>query len=154
LAKETLDALTKSKDFIEGKLDETRFKNSYYYNILKAVSEREEFKSVGQVARARLLDALNMYTDDKEDDAKILSALETAFNEPEIKKIRAKMDAEANPNSVRDKLLKDLTELINGDKNLKEGGFKYQKAQKALRDAYDLALKEANELIANNNNPS
>ena len=154
LAEEILDALTKSKDFIEGKLDETKFKNNYYYYTLKAVSEREEFKSVGQVARDRLIGALNMYTDDKDDDAKILSALETAFIDTEIQKIIEKMKEEANPISTRDKLLIDLTSLINEDKSLKEGGFKYQKAQKALRDAYDLALKEANELIADNKNPS
>ena len=154
LAEEILDALTKSKDFIEGKLDETKFKNNYYYYTLKAVSEREEFKSVGQVARDRLLDALKMYIDDKEEDAKILSALETAFIDAEIQKIIEKMKEEANPISTRDKLLIDLTSLINEDKSLKEGGFKYQKSQKALRDAYDLALKEANELIADNKNPS
>lgn len=154
LAEEILGAIAKSKDFIEGKIDETKFKNSYYYYLLKAVSEREEFKSVNQESRVRLLDALKMYAEDTEDDAKILSALETAINDSEIQKIIKKMEEEANPSSTRDKLLTDLTELINGDKKLKEGGFKYQKAQKALRDAYDLALKEAKELIADKKNPS
>ena len=151
LGEETLDALTKSKDFIEGKIDETKFKNNYYYYKLKPVLEREEFKSVGQVARDRLKAALRMYEEDKEADSTILSALETAYNDPEIKKIIDKMQEESNPKQIRDKLLEDLTGLINEDKSLKESGFKYQKAQKALRDAYDLALKEANDLIAKEN---
>ena len=76
------------------------------------------------------------------------------MNDDAIKGFIKKIEEEKNPSLTRDKLLEDLTTLINEDKKLKEGGFKYQKAQKALRDAYDLALKEANELIGENKNPT
>lgn len=84
----------------------------------------------------------------------VYRTLGEVMNDEAVKKFSTKIQIENNPNYTRDKLLTDLNELINADKELKEGGFKHQKAQKALRDAYDLALQEAKDFIANNDKPT
>ena len=149
LVEEVLDAITHAKGFMEASIGETKYKNNYYYYLLKAIEAHEDYKDVGQTSKQRVTDALKMYTDGEEDEEKILAAFEEALNDSAIKKIKDKIEKNANPNEIRDKLLEDLTELINQDKNLRESGFKYQKAQKSLRDAYDLAFKEAKELLEN-----
>ncbi|WP_296115061.1 hypothetical protein [uncultured Anaerococcus sp.] len=149
LVEEVLDAMTHAKDFMEAGISETKYKNNYYYYLLKAIEAHEDYKDLGQTSKQRLTDALKMYTDGEEDDEKILAAFEEALNDSAIKKIKEKIEKDKNPNEIRDKLLEDLTELIDQDKNLRESGFKYQKAQKSLRDAYDLAFKEAKELLEN-----
>ena len=149
LVEEVLDAITHAKGFMEASIGETKYKNNYYYYLLKAIEAHEDYKDVGQTSKQKVTDALKMYTDGEEDEEKILAAFEEALNDSAIKKIKDKIEKNANPNEIRDKLLEDLTELINQDKNLRESGFKYQKAQKSLRDAYDLAFKEAKELLEN-----
>lgn len=149
LVEEVLDAMTHAKDFMEAGISETKYKNNYYYYLLKAIEAHEDYKDLGQTSKQRLTDAIKMYTDGEEDDEKILAAFEEALNDSAIKKIKEKIEKDKNPNEIRDKLLEDLTELIDQDKNLRESGFKYQKAQKSLRDAYDLAFKEAKELLEN-----
>ena len=152
-AKDLMDALAHAKGLLEGKISEKEYLSNKYYHILKTLSKHKGYKEINQVSRKKLEDALKLYEESSDKEA-IFKALDEAMNDDAIKGFIKKIEEEKNPSLTRDKLLEDLTNLINEDKKLKEGGFKYQKAQKALRDAYDLALKEANELIGENKNPT
>lgn len=151
-AESILESLTKSRDFIEDKISKKAYLIFEYTRTLEEIKNHKDYKSLNQALRKRLENALALaYKGGDEDE--IFRALDEVMNDDAIKAFIKKIELEKNPNKVRDKLLIDLTNLINEDKKLKEGGFKYTKAQKALRDAYDLALKEAKDLIADNKNP-
>lgn len=155
-AKDILDLINNARDFIEGKITEKKYLSNYYYHTLKALKtykNGEEFKNLPQALRDKLDKALELY-ETSSDEKAVFSALDAVWIEKEIQAIIKKMELERNPNVTRDKLLEDLNNLIAEDKKLKEGGFKYQKAQKVLRDAYDQALKEATDFIQNNDKPT
>ena len=152
-AKEVLESLNKAKDFIESKIKEKEYLIYEYTKKLNEIKNHKDYKNLNQAIRKRLEDALVLAGKGGDKD-EIFRALDEVMGDASIKEFIKKMEAEKNPNITRDKLLTDLTNLINEDKKLKEGGFKYQKAQKALRDAYDVALKEATDFIRDNKNPS
>lgn len=155
-ASEILDALNHAKNFMDGKISKEKYLSNKYYYILKAVREyknREEYNKLPQALRDKLDKALDLYNSSGDEKA-VFSALDAVWQEKEIQEIIKKMEWEKNPNKTRDKLLEDLNNLIAEDKKLKEGSFKYKKAQKVLRDAYDLAFKEATDFIKNNNKPT
>ena len=151
--KDLLDAIKAARNLLDGKISEKAYLNNKYYHILKTLTKHKDYKTINQASRERLEKALKLYRESTDEDA-VYKALDEVMNDPSIKEFIKKVEDEKNPNLTRDKLLEDLTTLINQDKKLKEGGFKYQKAQKALRDAYDLALKEAKDLIANKEKPT
>lgn len=151
--KDLLDAIKAARNLLDGKISEKAYLNNKYYHILNTLTKHKDYKTINQASRERLEKALKLYREST-DEEKVFKALDEVMNDPSIKEFIKKVEDEKNPNLTRDKLLEDLTTLINQDKKLKEGGFKYQKAQKALRDAYDLALKEAKDLIANKENPT
>ena len=155
-AKDLLDSINNAKDFMDGKISKEKYLSNKYYYILKAVREYkngEEYKKLPQALRQKLDDALKLY-ETSSDEKAVFSALDAVWQEKEIQEIIKKIEWEKNPNKTRDKLLEDLNNLIAEDKKLKEGSFKYKKAQKALRDAYDLAFKEATDFINKNDKPS
>ena len=155
-AADLLDSINNARDFMDGKISKEKYLSNKYYHILKAVREyknKEEYNKLPQVLRKKLDDALERY-ETSSDEKAVFSALDAVWREKEIQAIIKKMELERNPNVTRDKLLEDLNNLIAEDKKLKEGGFKYQKAQKVLRDAYDQALKEATDFIQNNDKPT
>lgn len=155
-AKDLLDSINNAKDFMDGKISKEKYLSNKYYYILKAVREYkngEEYKKLSQALRQKLDDALKLY-ETSSDEKAVFSALDAVWQEKEIQEIIKKIEWEKNPNKTRDKLLEDLNNLIAEDKKLKEGSFKYKKAQKALRDAYDLALSEAKDFINKNDKPS
>lgn len=151
--KDLLDAIKAARNLLDGKISEKAYLNNKYYHILKTLTKHKDYKTINQASRERLEKALKLYRESTDEDA-VYKALDEVMNDSSIKEFIKKVEDEKNPNLTRDKLLEDLTTLINQDKKLKEGGFKYQKAQKALRDAYDLALKEAKDLIANKEKPT
>ena len=151
--KDLLDAIKAARNLLDGKISEKAYLNNKYYHILNTLTKHKDYKTINQASRERLEKALKLYREST-DEEKVFKALDEVMNDSSIKEFIKKVEDEKNPNLTRDKLLEDLATLINQDKKLKEGGFKYQKAQKALRDAYDLALKEANDLIANKKNPT
>lgn len=151
-AEAILESLSKSRDFIEDKISKKTYLIFEYTRTLEEIKNHKDYKSLNQALRKRLEDALDLAHKGGDED-EIFRALDEVMNDDSIKAFIKKIELEKNPNKVRDKLLIDLTNLINEDKKLKEGSFKYTKAQKALRDAYDLALKEAKDLIADNKNP-
>lgn len=151
-AEAILESLSKSRDFIEDKISKKAYLIFEYTRTLEEIKNHKDYKSLNQALRKRLEDALDLAHKGGDED-EIFRALDEVMNDDSIKAFIKKIELEKNPNKVRDKLLIDLTNLINEDKKLKEGSFKYTKAQKALRDAYDLALKEAKDLIADNKNP-
>ena len=151
-AEAILESLSKSRDFIEDKISQKAYLIFEYTRTLEEIKNHKDYKSLNQALRKRLEDALDLAHKGGDED-EIFRALDEVMNDDSIKAFIKKIELEKNPNKVRDKLLIDLTNLINEDKKLKEGSFKYTKAQKALRDAYDLALKEAKDLIADNKNP-
>lgn len=151
--KDLLDAIKAARNLLDGKISEKAYLNNKYYHILKTLTKHKDYKTINQASRERLEKALKLYREST-DEEKVFKALDEVMNDSSIKEFIKKVEDEKNPNLTRDKLLEDLTTLINQDKKLKEGGFKYQKAQKALRDAYDLALKEAKDLIANKEKPT
>lgn len=151
-AEAILESLSKSRDFIEDKISKKTYLIFEYTRTLEEIKNHKDYKSLNQALRKRLEDALDLAHKGGDEDV-IFRALDEVMNDDSIKAFIKKIELEKNPNKVRDKLLIDLTNLINEDKKLKEGSFKYTKAQKALRDAYDLALKEAKDLIADNKNP-
>ena len=155
-AKDLLDSINNAKDFMDGKISKEKYLSNKYYYILKAVREYkngEEYKKLPQALRQKLDDALKLY-ETSSDEKAVFSALDAVWQEKEIQEIIKKIEWEKNPNKTRDKLLEDLNNLIAEDKKLKEGSFKYKKAQKALRDAYDQAFKEATDFINKNDKPS
>lgn len=155
-AKDLLDSINNAKDFMDGKISKEKYLSNKYYYILKAVREYkngEEYKKLPQALRQKLDDALKLY-ETSSDEKAVFSALDAVWQEKEIQEIIKKIEWEKNPNKTRDKLLEDLNNLIAEDKKLKEGSFKYKKAQKALRDAYDLALSEAKDFINKNDKPT
>ena len=155
-AAEILDALNHAKNFMDGKISKEKYLSNKYYYILKAVRDyknQEEYRKLPQALRDKLDKALDLYNSSGDEKA-VFSALDAVWQEKEIQEIIKKMEWEKNPNKTRDKLLEDLNNLIAEDKKLKEGSFKYKKAQKVLRDAYDLAFKEATDFIKNNNKPT
>lgn len=151
--KDLLDAIKAARNLLDGKISEKAYLNNKYYHILNTLTKHKDYKTINQASRERLEKALKLYREST-DEEKVFKALDEVMNDSSIKEFIKKVEDEKNPNLTRDKLLEDLTTLINQDKKLKEGGFKYQKAQKALRDAYDLALKEAKDLIANKEKPT
>lgn len=151
-AEAILESLSKSRDFIEDKISQKAYLIFEYTRTLEEIKNHKDYKSLNQALRKRLEDALDLAHKGGDED-EIFRALDEVMNDDSIKAFIKKIELEKNPNKIRDKLLIDLTNLINEDKKLKEGSFKYTKAQKALRDAYDLALKEAKDLIADNKNP-
>lgn len=152
--KDLLDAIKAARNLLDGKISEKAYLNNKYYHILNTLTKHKDYETtINQASRQRLEKALKLYRESTDEEA-VFKALDEVMNDPSIKEFIKKVEDEKNPNLTRDKLLEDLTTLINQDKKLKEGGFKYQKAQKALRDAYDLALKEAKDLIANKKNPT
>lgn len=151
-AESILESLSKSRDFIEDKISQKAYLIFEYTRTLEEIKNHKDYKSLNQALRKRLEDALDLAHKGGDED-EIFRALDEVMNDDSIKAFIKKIELEKNPNKVRDKLLIDLTNLINEDKKLKESSFKYTKAQKALRDAYDLALKEAKDLIADNKNP-
>lgn len=151
--KDLIDAIKAARNLLDGKISEKAYLNNKYYHILKTLTKHKDYKTINQASRERLEKALKLYRESTDEDA-VYKALDEVMNDSSIKEFIKKVEDEKNPNLTRDKLLEDLTTLINQDKKLKEGGFKYQKAQKALRDAYDLALKEAKDLIANKEKPT
>lgn len=151
--KDLLDAIKAARNLLDGKISEKAYLNNKYYHILNTLTKHKDYKTINQASRERLEKALKLYRESTDEEA-VFKALDEVMNDPYIKEFIKKVEDEKNPNLTRDKLLEDLTTLINQDKKLKEGGFKYQKAQKALRDAYDLALKEAKDLIANKEKPT
>lgn len=155
-AKDILDLIDHARDFIEGKITEEKYLGNYYYHTLKALKtykNGEEYKNLPQALREKLDKALAFYNESSDEKA-VFSALDAVWREDAIQAIIKKMESDRNPNVTRDKLLEDFNNLIAEDKKLKEGGFKYQKAQKVLRDAYDQALKEAKDFIAKNDKPT
>lgn len=155
-AKDLLDSINNAKDFMDGKISKEKYLSNKYYYILKAVREYkngEEYKKLPQALRQKLDDALKLY-ETSSDEKAVFSALDAVWQEKEIQEIIKKIEWEKNPNKTRDKLLEDLNNLIAEDKKLKEGSFKYKKAQKALRDAYDLAFSEAKDFINKNDKPT
>lgn len=155
-AKDLLDSINNAKDFMDGKISKEKYLSNKYYYILKAVREyknKEEYNKLPQALRQKLDDALKLY-ETSSDEKAVFSALDAVWQEKEIQEIIKKIEWEKNPNKTRDKLLEDLNNLIAEDKKLKEGSFKYKKAQKALRDAYDLAFSEAKDFINKNDKPS
>lgn len=154
-AEDILDLINHTKDYIDGKISKKSYLSNQYYHIFKEMMVHKDYEtSIGQVSRKRLEKAVRDYLDKNGDENSIFSSLDAVWKDSEIQAFKNKMEEENNPQITRDKLLTDLTNLINEDKKLKEGGFKYQKAQKALRDAYDVALKEATDFIRDNKNPS
>lgn len=151
--KDLIDAIKAARNLLDGKISEKAYLNNKYYHILNTLTKHKDYKTINQASRERLEKALKLYREST-DEEKVFKALDEVMNDSSIKEFIKKVEDEKNPNLTRDKLLEDLTTLINQDKKLKEGGFKYQKAQKALRDAYDLALKEAKDLIANKEKPT
>lgn len=151
--KDLIDAIKAARNLLDGKISEKAYLNNKYYHILNTLTKHKDYKTINQASRERLEKALKLYRESTDEEA-VFKALDEVMNDSYIKEFIKKVEDEKNPNLTRDKLLEDLTTLINQDKKLKEGGFKYQKAQKALRDAYDLALKEAKDLIANKEKPT
>lgn len=151
--KDLLDAIKAARNLLDGKISEKAYLNNKYYHILKTLTKHKDYKTINQASRERLEKALKLYRESTDEDA-VYKALDEVMNDSSIKEFIKKVEDEKNPNLTRDKLLEDLTTLINQDKKLRKSGFKYKKAQKALRDAYDLALKEAKDLIANKENPT
>lgn len=155
-AKDILDLIDHARDFIEGKITEEKYLGNYYYHTLKALKtykNGDEYKNLPQALRDKLDKALELYEKNSDEKA-VFSALDAVWREDAIQAIIKKMESDRNPNVTRDKLLEDLNNLIAEDKDVRESGFKYKKAQKALRDAYDQALKEAKDFIKNNDKPT
>ncbi|WP_311532078.1 hypothetical protein [uncultured Anaerococcus sp.] len=156
LAGHILEILTNARKYLGGEISKERYTINKNYILLKMVKADEDYKNVNQVSRERLEKALELAEDsmknpdDKDKQAKALQSLGEVLEDPSIKAIIKKI-FDSNPLKERKDLLNELNELVSNDKKLKEGSFKYQKAKKVNRDAYDQALASAKEVIAKDN---
>ncbi|MCW6702433.1 hypothetical protein NH288_10110 [Anaerococcus sp. NML200537] len=152
-ASDTLEILTNARKYLAGDISKERYTINKNYILLKMVKAHEDYKNVNQVSRERLEKALELAEDsmknpdDKDKQAKALQRLGEVLEDPSIKAIIKKI-FDSNPLKERKDLLNELNELVSNDKKLKEGSFKYQKAKKVNRDAYDQALASAKEVVA------
>ncbi|WP_158698408.1 FIVAR domain-containing protein [Anaerococcus sp. Marseille-P3915] len=153
LAGHILEILTNARKYLGGEISKERYTINKNYILLKMVKADEDYKNVNQVSRERLEKALELAEDsmknpdDKDKQAKALQSLGEVLEDPSIKAIIKKI-FDSNPLKERKDLLNELNELVSNDKKLKEGSFKYQKAKKVNRDAYDQALASAKEVVA------
>lgn len=156
-AAEILDSIVNARDFLSGKISLERYQINKYYKLLSMIKENKDYKDINQATKQRLEEALKLakdsidHPDDKDKQAKALASLKEVMNDPAIVNFLNKMAEDKNPLEERDKILAELNQLIEGDKKLKEGSFKYQKARKIHRDAYDKALEAAKKLIKDTN---
>lgn len=153
LAGHILEILTNARKYLGGEISKERYTINKNYILLKMVKADEDYKNVNQVSRERLEKALELAEDsmknpdDKDKQAKALQSLGEVLEDPSIKAIIKKI-FDSNPLKERKDLLNELNVLVSNDKKLKEGSFKYQKAKKVNRDAYDQALASAKEVVA------
>ena len=153
LAGHILKILTNARKYLGGEISKERYTINKNYILLNMVKAHEDYKNVNQVSRERLEKALELAEDsmknpdDKDKQAKALQSLGEVLEDPSIKAIIKKI-FDSNPLKERKDLLNELNELVSNDKKLKEGSFKYQKAKKVNRDAYDQALASAKEVVA------
>lgn len=156
-AAEILDSIVNTRDFLSGKISLERYQINKFYKLLSMIKENKDYKDINQATKQRLEEALKLakdsidHPDDKDKQAKALASLKEVMNDPAIVNFMNKMAEDKNPLEERDKILAELNQLIEGDKKLKEGSFKYQKARKIHRDAYDKALEAAKKLIKDTN---
>ncbi|WP_296126147.1 hypothetical protein [uncultured Anaerococcus sp.] len=156
-AAEILDSIVNTRDFLSGKISLERYQINKFYKLLSMIKENKDYKDINQATKQRLEEALKLakdsidHPDDKDKQAKALASLKEVMNDPAIVNFMNKMAEDKNPLEERDKILAELNQLIEGDKKLKEGSFKYQKARKIHRDAYDKALEAAKNLIKDTN---
>lgn len=157
-ASDTLEILTNARKYLGGEISKERYTINKDYVLLKMVKAHKDYPSVNQTSRDRLEKALGLAEDsmknpdDKDKQAKALQSLGEVLEDPSIKAIIKKI-FDSNPLKERKDLLNELNVLVSNDKKLKEGSFKYQKAKKVNRDAYDQALASAKEVI-NKEKPS
>lgn len=152
-AKELLESITYAKDFIESKISEKKYLIYEYTKKLNEIKNHKDYMDLNQALRKRLENALEK-AGSSASESDIFKALDEVMTDSDIQDFIKKMEAENDKNSIRNKILDDLNALISEDKKLKESSFKYKKAQKSLRDAYDLALKEAISFIEKNDKPT
>ncbi|WP_311538031.1 hypothetical protein [uncultured Anaerococcus sp.] len=156
-AAEILDSIVNTRDFLSGKISLERYQINKFYKLLSMIKENKDYKDINQATKQRLEKALKLakdsidHPDDKDKQAKALASLKEVMNDPAIANFINKMAEDKNPLEERDKILAELNQLIEADKKLKEGSFKYQKARKIHRDAYDKALEAAKKLIKDTN---
>lgn len=156
-AAEILDSIVNTRDFLSGKISLERYQINKFYKLLSMIKENKDYKDINQATKQRLEEALKLakdsidHPDDKDKQAKALASLKEVMNDPAIANFINKMAEDKNPLEERDKILAELNQLIEADKKLKEGSFKYQKARKIHRDAYDKALEAAKKLIKDTN---
>lgn len=157
-ASDTLEILTNARKYLVGEISKERYTINKDYVLLKMVKAHKDYPSVNQTSRDRLEKALGLAEDsmknpdDKDKQTKALQRLGEVLEDPSIKAIIKKI-FDSNPLKERKDLLNELNVLVSNDKKLKEGSFKYQKAKKVNRDAYDQALASAKEVI-NKEKPS
>lgn len=152
-ASDTLEILTNARKYLGGEISKERYTINKDYVLLKMVKAHKDYPSVNQTSRDRLEKALELAEDsmknpdDKDKQAKALQSLGEVLEDSSIKAIIKKI-YDSNPLKETKDLLNELNKLVSEDKKLKEGSFKYQKAKKVNRDAYDQALASAKEVVA------
>ncbi len=153
LADDISGILTNARKYLGGEISKERYTINKDYVLLKMVKAHEDYKNVNQVSRERLEKALELAEDsmknpdDKDKQAKALQSLGEVLEDPSIKAIIKKI-YDSYPLKERESLLEDLNKLVSNDAEFKKSSFKYQKAKKVNRDAYDQALASAKEVIA------
>lgn len=148
-AKEVLESLNKAKDFIESKIKEKEYLIYEYTKKLNEIKNHKDYKNLNQAIRKRLEDALVLAGKGGDKD-EIFRALDEVMSDASIKEFIKKMEAEKNPNTARDDLLKKILAMVNDSKKFTEGD-KYKNAPDELKADYDRALKDAQKILKETN---
>ena len=149
-------SLKNAREYIYGDISKEFYLVNKYHQILNAMIKYPGYdKEINQQTREKIKKALELAEKamadpkDKDKTAAAYSELDAVMKDDSVRAFIEKMKKDNNPNKETDNLRTNLKTEIDKDYKEKNTNFKYSKAQKAFRDAYDLALTNAKKVLDN-----
>lgn len=149
-------SLKNAREYIYGDISKEFYLVNKYHQILNAMTKYPGYdKEINQQTREKIKKALELAEKamadpkDKDKTAAAYSELDAVMKDESVRAFIEKMKKDNNPNKETDNLRTNLKTEIDKDYKEKNTNFKYSKAQKAFRDAYDLALANAKKVLDN-----
>lgn len=153
---EVYKSLKNAREYIYGDISKEFYLVNKYHQILNAMTKYPGYdKEINQQTREKIKKALELAEkamadpNDKDKTAAAYSELDAVMRDDSVRAFIEKMKKDNNPNKETDNLRTNLKTEIDKDYKEKNTNFKYSKAQKAFRDAYDLALANAKKVLDN-----
>lgn len=149
-------SLKNAREYIYGDISKEFYLVNKYHQILSAMTKYPGYdKEINQQTREKIKKAIELAEKamadpkDKDKTAAAYSELDAVMKDESVRAFIEKMKKDNNPNKETDNLRTNLKTEIDKDYKEKNTNFKYSKAQKAFRDAYDLALANAKKVLDN-----